>query len=537
MIICYTKQSSIDSCRADESNLENNCTNDKINNSSLQICENLENWKYGCIHVTDIAECIDAQELNKLQQEYNTNINNQNNILTKECEFGQICYKDYDKSFKSLCFLNYFMSQGKSILFFENVEIKFYSDSNRSLITKSKIPKNQLLVRIPYSKLLTLKQASKSKLVQEVIPLKISIDEYDSLSLAIFLLEESKKSDSKWKFYLDTFPKNLNNFPIFYNENELELLKGSDLYTLIKNEYNEYKSEYQEIVNKTSATSVLGNDFFNDFLKMNVLVNSRRFLYTYKGKESSALAPFADMINHSRPPNARYYFDSKKRVLEITARKNLEKNEEIFITYGNERNDSLFSYYGFFIEKNASILISVDLKEVKNNIEYDNDIETIEFKLTYSLDDSDFKNLFSFLRFMMMNQVKIIDKKLVNNIFYEISAISITNEKSVLSYLLNKINNLIIKYPESKEFDIELLRSDTTLSENERNCVIYRLEEKKLLDFYQKFFEGSLHLLKSNNVEEAKIRLKTIEELNNDYYKSFESYFEDTVFFLLEINK
>ena len=44
--------------------------------------------------------------------------------------------------------------------------------------------------------------------------------------MATFILQEFKK-ESQFKEYLDTLPKNLYNFPIFFSEEEKEWLNGS----------------------------------------------------------------------------------------------------------------------------------------------------------------------------------------------------------------------------------------------------------------------------------------------------------------------
>lgn len=43
---------------------------------------------------------------------------------------------------------------------------------------------------------------------------------------------------------------------------------------------------------------------------------------------------FGSLYNHSKEPNARYKYDSKRRVMVIRATKNIKSGEQILINYG-----------------------------------------------------------------------------------------------------------------------------------------------------------------------------------------------------------
>lgn len=45
--------------------------------------------------------------------------------------------------------------------------------------------------------------------------------------LCTFILQEKRKENSEWNAYIDILPKNLTNFPIFFDEEELGWLQGS----------------------------------------------------------------------------------------------------------------------------------------------------------------------------------------------------------------------------------------------------------------------------------------------------------------------
>jgi len=65
-------------------------------------------------------------------------------------------------------------------------------------------------------------------------------------------------------------------------------------------------------------------------------------------KETSIFVPLADMINHRRGKlvNCHWEYKSEKGFV-VTAKRDLLRGEELFITYGNKGNDIFFLHYGF----------------------------------------------------------------------------------------------------------------------------------------------------------------------------------------------
>ena len=53
--------------------------------------------------------------------------------------------------------------------------------------------------------------------------------------LSTYLLTEKNKNDSLFKCYIDTLPRDYNNFPIFFNDEEMIMLEGSPFISKITN--------------------------------------------------------------------------------------------------------------------------------------------------------------------------------------------------------------------------------------------------------------------------------------------------------------
>jgi hypothetical protein len=66
--------------------------------------------------------------------------------------------------------------------------------------------------------------------------------------LSIFLLQELMKQEkSAWKLYLDILPKDLNNFPINYTNEELTELLGSPFLMQIHEKVYDHNRDYDRV--------------------------------------------------------------------------------------------------------------------------------------------------------------------------------------------------------------------------------------------------------------------------------------------------
>lgn len=119
------------------------------------------------------------------------------------------------------------ISQDKSS-FYSKIELKNISKDHRGIYSREKIKKNEIFLIIPLSKLITLEMAKESKIGIKMINKGISLKSPKHCFLAMFLLYNLKfTSECGFSYYINTLPQSYNNFPVFYNEYEKNLLTGS----------------------------------------------------------------------------------------------------------------------------------------------------------------------------------------------------------------------------------------------------------------------------------------------------------------------
>jgi histone-lysine N-methyltransferase SETD3 len=80
---------------------------------------------------------------------------------------------------------------------------------------------------IPRSHMITLELAKSIEISQKLIKNKVELLSPKHSFLSIFLLKEKKNPDSFWMPYINILPSDYNNFPIFFEDDDLKWLEGS----------------------------------------------------------------------------------------------------------------------------------------------------------------------------------------------------------------------------------------------------------------------------------------------------------------------
>jgi histone-lysine N-methyltransferase SETD3 len=78
---------------------------------------------------------------------------------------------------------------------------------------------------------------------------------------------------------------------------------------------------------------------------------------------------------------------------------------------------------------------------------------------------------------------------------------SIEEERKMLKYLDKLMKAHLDKYPTTIEEDLYILKKENlSLTYNQRNCLLMRIGEKKILHFFSKFSQYCLELFSYNNI-------------------------------------
>ena len=98
----------------------------------------------------------------------------------------------------------------------------------------------------------------------------------------------------------------LDDFPLFFNEDERSWLQGSPFIPFVDEEIENTRYDYDLIVKEIPE---IGEKYtYRQYAEAKFLVTSRNFGVTIDGKDTNIQVPLADMFNTETPKNAYWYY-------------------------------------------------------------------------------------------------------------------------------------------------------------------------------------------------------------------------------------
>ena len=145
-----------------------------------------------------------------------------------------------------------------------------------------------------------------------------------------------------------------------------------------------------------------------------MLVVSRNFGVTVRGKETNIQVPLADMFNTETPKNALWYYDDNRNGFIVEAYTDIKKNAQIFDSYGKKCNYRFFLNYAFInldkhgenAENEFPLYVDLDPEDptydVKKEVFLDGVENTnTEFRVNGHMKEKVMENFLSWIRFVV----------------------------------------------------------------------------------------------------------------------------------------
>uniref|UniRef100_A0A7N1A8C5 SET domain-containing protein n=1 Tax=Kalanchoe fedtschenkoi TaxID=63787 RepID=A0A7N1A8C5_KALFE len=177
------------------------------------------------------------------------------------------------------------------------------------------------------------------------------------IAVALFLIRERVREDSKWRSYMNILPK-VTHSTIFWSEEELEQLQGSQLLSTaidVKNYVtNEFQKVKEEVINphKKLFPFLITLD---DFMWAFGMLRSRAF--SRDRDTNLVIVPLADLVNHSssvttedhayetKGPAGLFSWDS---LFTLRSPLQLKAGEQVVIQYDLKKSNAKLALdYGF----------------------------------------------------------------------------------------------------------------------------------------------------------------------------------------------
>jgi len=112
---------------------------------------------------------------------------------------------------------------------FSKLKLAFYSENNRGVHTLRDIKIGEQVLFVPDNLLITLEMAFQSPLGKLMYEkgLRQRLISPKHNFLGAYILQETRKEDSLWKYYTDLLPQDIGEFPVFFGEDDKKWLEGS----------------------------------------------------------------------------------------------------------------------------------------------------------------------------------------------------------------------------------------------------------------------------------------------------------------------
>lgn len=268
---------------------------------------------------------------------------------------------------------------------------------------------------------------------------------------------------------------------------------------------------------------------FQDFLEIRTAVGSRNFGISMNGEKRTAMIPYADMLNHFRPRETSWTFESKLNVFTITSLTTLKAGQQVMDSYGKKCNSKFFLHYGFAVEVNREedgkcqnqVLVKLCLSSTIDDPIRDTRMAFLglqrgarAYRLSMNIEDNATAEAFSFLR------VKVAAEGELNAMLARHATPSLThqslsgsksshvlvnfltpsNEANVLEKLAHYCTRQLQMYPSSYSNNLALLKSGTVAPfSDRRTALVVVLGEQEICHFWINAANKLCPLLRSRN--------------------------------------
>jgi len=420
---------------------------------------------------------------------------------------------------------------------FDKIKMRYYSPDYRGVHARTRIKKNEIFLTIPRNLIITLEMAKASPIGSKMEKANLNLYSPKHSFLSTYVLQEMHKPDTFWEPYLDILPKSTANFPIHFTPEEKKWLEGSPFLKQVEEKISDLGKDYKTICD---AVPEYKQFTLAEFSHARMLVSSRIFGITIEGRKTDSLVPLADMLNHKRPQQTSWEYSEKRAGFIIESKENIERGEQVYDSYGKKCNSRFFLNYGFINENNDANEVPIKIYLDEDDPLHSTKLKLINFsdpkiiRVSEDLSEKNMVDFFSYLRIveykgdpMELYKCKFNQPSKKNDEddeFYEtykginVPPLSLELEIEVMHKIRKLAQQSLSKYPTTYEEDLKLVESAKDLTWNQRNCVLMRLGEKKILKFLINLTQVGLELV-DMPLKKAKERFNKIAE--KDQYEKY----------------
>ena len=416
------------------------------------------------------------------------------------------------------------------------VELKSYGEEIRGVHAARDLQSEEILIEVPLRCLITVEMGKATDVGRAVLEAELELDAPKHVFLMLFVLLDRRDTRSFFVPYYDMLPSTLSNMPIFWDAQELQWLQGSHILAQIEERKRAIKNDYDAICK--IWPSFIETCTLEDFKWARMCVCSRNFGVVIDGVRTSAMVPYADMLNHFRPRETKWTYDNSRGAFTITSLQNISVGAQIYDSYGQKCNHRFLLNYGFAVEDNqepdgfcpneAALLLRLspdDALASRKQLLWirDGAVGAKRIRVCAS-DNENFRACMSLLRVVAADEAEL-DQILGHTPYgsYRTASdihfpISLRNECAALVLLKHTCQNALDQYPTNLSDDLKALTSDKlTPFSNQRHATIHVKSEKVVLHHYVHFAATALDLAQMQP-NEFDVSLANLIHSNNHHH-------------------
>lgn len=247
------------------------------------------------------------------------------------------------------------------------------------------IKKEEIYMFMPWECVMSVESFSKlgttfSKKVLDYFTPKNGARIDDFHIIMFYLLHEKSKGDKSLFFpYIDLLPKKFD-IPYYWDEIELNFLKGSEIIADVYDERNKIRNNYNRIksqlIDKNKGLFSTKHFSYQIYEWAYHILNSRTIWVQNVGNVRS-LIPLLDAVNCKElHDKSRLHMSTKDLSLQAVITKSPDrftKGEQVFENYGSDNHQNFFSH-GFVLRPNSHNCVNVrfELEELTLNKKINN---------------------------------------------------------------------------------------------------------------------------------------------------------------------
>jgi hypothetical protein len=236
---------------------------------------------------------------------------------------------------------------------FPYLRVKRYGENSRGVHARCDLPAEVEVMSIGERFLLTVEVAREHEVCRAIAASGVDRDlsAAKHCYLSVYVLCTRGDAEGPFAPYYAVLPRAFPGMPLFWAPEELAWLAGSHVLEQVEERRRNVCADWRLLCD---AVPALGAAFtVDDFLWARMMVASRNFGITVDGVRTDALVPFADLLNHLRPRQTRWLFDSQRRSFRIISMVPLVAGQQVFDSYGRKCNSRFLLNYGFAVEHNV----------------------------------------------------------------------------------------------------------------------------------------------------------------------------------------